>query len=334
MVDVIRRYAANHNLIYGICNAADLDIEAYGDICNIPFFHGNGLDRISPKRFLDNAGSVIVIGAGIELKPIIQGLEHIMAPSLSGEDYHKKLRVKAEGLVQAMLEEATFNYKIQVDSGPLMEIAFAEKAKLGFVGRNKSLISEKFGAFFNIGLIVADVEIENAHSHNDKCLCSDSGNSQKCPTNCRKCSLNCPTKALGNAGDFDYEKCISYLTQKKGSLSKSEMKAIGVSIYGCDICRNTCPYNPGMSHEEGHFTQKKELLIKILNMGKSQFEKTFANSNFLWRGKTTIQRNCLIALYNLCGAGSIDIIEKYCESTNEVLRLSAERLIEMAKEDL
>ena len=406
MIRIIKEYADSYNLIYGICDGNDLGLEFYGDVCDIPFFRGEVLDRISPKRFLDNAGSVLVIGAEIENKPLIPGLENIMAPSASGADYHKRLNSLAEGMALAMLERRDFNYKIHVDSGPLMETAFAMKAGLGFQGMNKGIISEKFGAFFNIALIVTDLRIEdifsaegeteNAHNGGKnfrehaknfskcaqdcrkcaqncpadafdgedgfdyrKCItylksemeiedifsaegetenAQNSGknfrkhakNFSKCAQDCRKCAQNYPSGAFDGEDGFDYRKCISYLTQKKGVLSENEMRVIGVSIYGCDICRNVCPYNSRRAQAGEKTGGERELLIRILNMGKSEFEKTFENSNFAWRGRTTIRRNCLIALYNLGGESNLDVITEYLDNSNEILRNTAQILTEMA----
>jgi len=339
MIRIIKEYADSYNLIYGICDGNDLGLEFYGDVCDIPFFRGEVLDRISPKRFLDNAGSVLVIGAEIENKPLIPGLENIMAPSASGADYHKRLNSLAEGMALAMLERRDFNYKIHVDSGPLMETAFAMKAGLGFQGMNKGIISEKFGAFFNIALIVTDLRIEDIFSaegetenaHNGgKNFRKHAKNFSKCAQDCRKCAQNYPSGAFDGEDGFDYRKCISYLTQKKGVLSENEMRVIGVSIYGCDICRNVCPYNSRRAQAGEKTGGERELLIRILNMGKSEFEKTFENSNFAWRGRTTIRRNCLIALYNLGGESNLDVITEYLDNSNEILRNTAQILTEMA----
>jgi len=334
MINIIRECAEAHNLIFGICDGRDLDMELFGDVCDIPFFHGESLDRISPKRFLDNAGSVIVIGSKIEHKPIVKGLDYIMAPSLSGGDYHRKLQALAKGLACAMNKQIKFNYRIQVDSGPLMEVAFAVKAGMGFAGMNKSIISEKFGGFFNIGLIVTDLEIAEIFAldgGNNAQICTEPHKSErKCPKSCGKCTKSCPTGALGDDGSFNYEKCISYITQKKGVLSEAEMMAMGVTIYGCDICRSVCPGNSSGFAAQGDFSEKTELLHRILAMGKKEFENTFGGSNFFWRGKTTIQRNCLIALYNLGGEAAVDIIRAYAGNSNEILSSTAKKLIEMA----
>ena len=330
MFNVIDAYARRNNLIYGICGGEDLDMEFLGDVCDIPFFRGETYDRISPGRFLDNAKSVIVIGAEIESNSLIQGLSQVMAVSLSGADYHRTLNGLAQGLVLEMAEYEEFNFKIQVDSGPLMEAAFALKAGLGFQGKNKSIISEKFGAFFNIGLIVTDMEIEKNGNKDAEDFHKASESFRKCTENCRLCVKACPTHAIDIEGNFNYKKCISYLTQKKGVLSLCEMESMGISIYGCDSCRNVCPYNSGRFNNKKDSAEKSEILLKILSMSKSEFEKTFADSNFFWRGKTTIARNCLIGLYNLKGKDSEAIIEKYRGSSNEVLRTTAEKLIEMA----
>jgi len=286
MINIIEEYAKSKGIIFGVCDGANLEGSSE-DIVNIPFFKGHFYDRISPRIFLHGAKSVIVLGVKTDRAPIFEGLEQIMAPSLSGTDYHKRLMSIAKELTSKMLEYADFNFKIQVDSGPLIERAFAMKAGIGSIGKNNFIISHKLGSFFNIALIVTDIEIENTPPSN--------------PLSCEGCNLClicCPTKALGQNGQYDYNKCISYLTQKKEALTEDEMVMIGISIYGCDICQSICPYN-SFDITLNQKDKAEKVLKKILDMDSNQFRENFKDSNFFWRGDGIIKRNCSIALNNL-----------------------------------
>lgn len=283
---IIEEYAKLNNIIFGVCDAHDL--EGMGEeILNIPFFNGDFRDRVSPQASLTGAKSIIVLGVEVNKKSIFEGLDCVVAASMSGMDYHKRLRTIAQNLVDLMLKQAEFNYKIQIDSGPLAERALAVKAGLGFSGKNQCVISHKFGSFFNIALIIVDIGLDYTMQMG-KLTC------EKCDT----CMISCPASALGHNGNFDYTKCISYLTQKKGALTDYEAALIGTSIYGCDICQNVCPHNARHAVRSPKEVTAKTL-NRILKMDNTQFEECFKDSHFFWRGQATINRNCLIAIDNL-----------------------------------
>lgn len=284
ILNIIDEYAKLNDIIFGICAAEDLT--GFDEsIVDIPFFKGSFHDRISPNAFLNGAKSVIVIGIKTDMTPIFKGLEQVMAPSVSGLDYHIRLNAVARELVSKLSEVTQFNYRIQVDTGPLLERAFALKAGLGFKGKNGCVISPVLGSFFNIALIVIDIELDVTLQ--DTLLSCKS---------CNKCISACPTKALDNIS-FEYTKCISYITQKKGDLTQEEMDSMGVSIYGCDICQSVCPYNSSynIQTKEENILQ---ILTEILQMSSKKYNINFKSSNFFWRGRTIIRRNCWVSMEN------------------------------------
>ena len=283
--NIIEEYTKLNGIIFGICDANDLT-ELDESIVDIPFFKGSFHDRISPNAFLDGAKSVIVLGVKTDMTPIFEGLEQIVAPSMSGVDYHKKLKAIANDFVCELSKVADFNYRIQIDTGPLNERAFALKSGLGFKGKNGCVISPILGSFFNIALIVTDIEL-NTTQENISLTCKS----------CDKCINACPTNALNNA-TFKYTKCISYITQKKGDLTQKEMEMMGLSIYGCDICQSVCPYNSGYSRHSKK-EDAEQVLTKILEMTSKEYNENFKNSNFFWRGRASIVRNCIISMNNL-----------------------------------
>ena len=282
---LIEEFAKHNDIIFGICDADDL-VGLDESILCIPFFKGDFRDRISPSAFLNGAKSVIVLGAKVDMTPIFEGLNQVMAPSMSGVDYHIRLKAITNDLISKLKECAEFDYKVQIDTGPLIERAFAIKAGLGFRGKNGCVINPVFGSFFNIALIVTTLDIKTKLQ----------SSTLSCHL-CNKCVNICPSNAINDNG-VDYASCISFLTQKSGELTQKESDLIVSSIYGCDLCQSICPYNTHYN-----FKAQKEnaryALEKILNMSNKEFSDTFKNSNLFWRGKTTIQRNCSISIKNL-----------------------------------
>jgi len=135
-------------------------------------------------------------------------------------DYHKILRNKMEFLMKELSFKLDLNlvenqnYKIFVDTAPFLEKAVAEKAGLGFIGKNSMLINPEMGSYLFIGEILTDLEIET-----DSPLKEDCGD-------CRICLDKCEGKALKEPYLLEGNSCISYLTQKKGIISKKERKKI------------------------------------------------------------------------------------------------------------
>lgn len=152
-------------------------------------------------------------------------------------DYHTVIKEKLLLLENKIIKkygESVFNQKQQhrfVDSAPVLERRWAERAGLGWIGRNKMLINPTLGSFCFIGILMINAELDY-----DKPI------RERCGT-CRKCIDACPTNALTNYG-LDAPKCISYQTiEKKGKISKEIRSKLSGYIFGCDICNDVCPWN-------------------------------------------------------------------------------------------
>ena len=176
-------------------------------------------------------------------------------------------------------------FEPHVDVSPINEKKAAFLGGLGFIGRNTLLINEEYGSFLFIGDICTDAEINIGNNVSDKSC-----------KGCNLCIKACPGNALENG--FCSEKCISYLTQKKGKLEDCE-KAIlkrSDSVWGCDICAAVCPYNRNL--KESEYSIKYED-IKISNINRNlleglsngEFKRKFNDRAFAWRGISVLRRN-------------------------------------------
>lgn len=190
-----------------------------------------------------------------------------------GDDYHDVLREKLELLltyIQTLVPEA--QGKTYVDTGPLLERSYAEKAGIGWVGKNTCIIDQHYGSYLFLGEILINLDLP-----------SDAAQTDHCGT-CTRCLDACPTTALLEPYKLDATKCISYLTiEKKGDFSSEEKSMIGNHIFGCDICQEVCPWNhksliPDLDcfkPRSGNFLPSLE---NLNSMTKEDFQKQFSKS--------------------------------------------------------
>ncbi len=150
-----------------------------------------------------------------------------------GRDYHEVMREKLERLrvaVEGLAPEV--ETRVYVDTGPVIERAFARISGLGWMGKNTCIINEEKGSWFFLGVILTNLELEPDPPAPDRC------------GTCRACLDACPTGALVEPYVMDASRCISYLTiELKGSIPRELRSGIGANIFGCDICQDVCPWN-------------------------------------------------------------------------------------------
>lgn len=207
-----------------------------------------------------------------------------------GTDYHTVLRDKLKQL-ESWLQEKVPNVKIEsmVDTGALSDRAVAERAGLGWSGKNTSIITPEFGSYVYLGEMLTNIPFEPSVPMEDQC------------GDCQLCIDVCPTGAIVEAGTLNSKKCIAFLTQTKDFLPNEYRTKIGNRLYGCDTCQTVCPKNKGKInwlHEEFQPDPEiaKPLLKPLLTMSNREFKEKFGHVSGSWRGKKPIQRNAILAL--------------------------------------
>jgi len=293
MKNIILDFAKKNDLLVGICDAEAIKIDESILKRDVPFVK-NTKSRLDPKTVMKEAKSIIVLGYKYN-KKLNFTMDDKPRGNISvgavGLDYHVILKNHMNNLIVLLNKYKNAEFMSFVDMGPLMEKEFAKKAGLGFQGKNSLVIHPIVGSFFYIGLILTSLELEPyKEGENSIRSCGD----------CEKCVVACPSGAIKNNYEIDYSVCVSYLTQKKGKLTKTEEKLLGVSIYGCDICQNVCPYN-SLKHWGSicDIEQKFPNVDKFLNMSDEDFKDVYGKTSAFWRGRKTLSRNAEIALKNL-----------------------------------
>ncbi|MGG6312577.1 tRNA epoxyqueuosine(34) reductase QueG [Paenibacillus macerans] len=269
-------------------------------------FEERDLDkRVYPELSLERPASLISIAVAypskMENPPKSEPGERrgILARSAWGRDYHLVLREameKLENFIRERVPEARI--ESMVDTGALVDRAVAERAGIGFKGKNCAIISPKWGSWIYLGEMITNLPFPP-----DTPLTEDCGE-------CTKCIDACPTGALVGPGVLNAQRCISFQTQTKGFVEEEFMVKIGNRLYGCDTCQVVCPKNKGKSWNhrpelQPDPEQVKPLLLPLLDLSNREFKERFGESAAAWRGKKPIQRNAVIALGNFKDAASV-----------------------------
>ncbi|MFC5464773.1 tRNA epoxyqueuosine(34) reductase QueG [Lederbergia graminis] len=280
--------------------------------------------RTDPSLIFDGPRSIIAIALAYpsKIKDAPRGKKGerrgIFARASWGVDYHVLVREKLELLaeyIDSRVPEA--RYKLMVDTGELSDRAVAERAGIGWSGKNCSIITPEFGSYVYLGEMITNLPLEADEPILDQC------------GDCRLCLDACPTGALVQAGQLNAQRCISFLTQTKNSLPDEFRTKIGNRIYGCDTCQTVCPKNKGMDFHHHPLMEPdgeiaKPLLQPLLQISNRDFKEKFGHVAGSWRGKKPIQRNAIFALAHFKEEPAVDdLIEVLTKDVRPVLRGSA-----------
>ena len=232
--------------------------------------------RLDPRLLVEGAKSVVSLAYNYYTPEVQEDPE---APKISkyayGVDYHFVIKDKLKLLLQFIQDHiGEVNGRAFVDSAPVLDKAWAEKAGFGWVGKHSLLISKSQGSFFFLCELIIDLELEY-----DNTIATD-----HCGT-CTRCIDACPTDALSLSGKVvDANKCISYLTiELKDDIPKEFSGLMEDWMFGCDICQTVCPWNKfSTPHNEPLFNPHPDLLAMTkkdwLEITEETFQTVFKKS--------------------------------------------------------
>jgi epoxyqueuosine reductase len=277
-------------------------------------FHGemdymaaHGTKRSRPAELLP--GTLRIISARLDYFPPDAADPHtVLADSAAGyvsryalgRDYHKVLRSRLQTLAERISASAgEHRYRVFSDSAPVLEVALATKAGLGWRGKHTLLLSRAHGSWFFLGEIYTDLPLP-----------VDAPEAGHCGT-CRTCLDVCPTQAIVAPYTLDARRCISYLTiELKGGIPVELRPLIGNRIYGCDDCQLACPWNRfAQTTPLPDFAVRNRLdgaqLAELFAWSESDFNERLAGSPIRRIGHERWLRNIAVALGNASPAAAI-----------------------------
>jgi epoxyqueuosine reductase len=223
--------------------------------------------RIDPRKLVPGTRSVVSLMLNYFPQESWDQEDIKISKYAWGRDYHKVIKQKAKRMIEALKAEiGDFEARIFVDSAPVMDRAWAERAGLGWVGKNANLINKNNGSFFFLAEILTDLQFDyNEQKVKDYC------------GTCRRCIDACPTQAIESDRKINASKCISYLTiELKNEIPESFSDQMNGWAFGCDVCQDVCPWNRNSKpHSEPEFQPGESLLDMTLNDWNNMTEELF-----------------------------------------------------------
>ncbi|MFT5033846.1 MAG: epoxyqueuosine reductase [Bacteroidia bacterium] len=232
-----------------------------------------------------------------------------------GRDYHKLIRKRLSQIADKIRGRGGVHGRAFVDSAPVLERGFAEKAGLGWIGKNSMLINPKAGSWFFLGEIYTDLALPTDPPQ-------ETGH---CGT-CRACLDDCPTGAIVAPYQVDARRCISYLTIELKTAIPEELRPLmGNRVFGCDDCQLACPWNKfAEATAEDDFKPRHGLehaeLLELFNWTELEFDQRTLGSAIRRIGYERWQRNLAVALGNAPSSPRIiEALENRRECASELV---------------
>jgi epoxyqueuosine reductase len=259
------------------------------------------LRRADPLQILPECKSILLLGVRYPTPPPVESypagkFRGKVASYAWGDDYHDVLPDRLRDVVSFIEEQvgSAISHRWYTDTGPILERDLAQRAGLGWIGKNTCLIHPQQGSYFLLAEILLGVELEP-----DKPFLAD-----HCGT-CSRCLDACPTACILPDRTIDARRCISYLTiELKGTIPIDLRSQMGEWIFGCDICQQVCPWNQRFAAPEADpsFAPRPDLpspnLLEALNLSAQEFNRKFKGSPLKRAKRRGYLRNVAIALGN------------------------------------
>jgi epoxyqueuosine reductase len=272
--------------------------------------------RAEPQMVLPQARSVVCVAASYFLEaPKQKAKAGLVARYARFDDYHDILGERLKLLTQFLSEIGGAGSRSlwYVDTGPVLERDFAQRAGIGFIGKHTNVIGRKLGNWIFLAEILTTLELEPDAPEVNHC------------GKCSRCITACPTSAITAPFQLDARRCISYLTiELKGAIPEEFRPAIGNRIYGCDDCLAVCPWNKFAregrlmkSHERKDLEQAN--LIELLSLDAASFKARFAGSPIVRAKRRGLLRNVCVALGNVGDASALPALEQAAHDSEQLV---------------
>jgi len=275
--------------------------------------------RADPKQILPECKSILVLAlpyANLEIKN--QEAEFQIAAYALGDDYHDIIPNRLKQIVEFIEEQVghPIPNRYYTDTGPILERELAQRAGLGWIGKNSMLINPQAGSTFFIAEILLGIELEP-----DEPFPTD-----HCGT-CTRCLTACPTQCIHPDRTVNARRCISYLTiELKDEIPEDLRPQMENWIFGCDICQQVCPWNRFSLSSDPAFEPKIPLPVSISDLALSsvEFKQRFKKSPIKRTKRRGYLRNLSVAVGNTGDKNNIPILEQAAQDDEPLVRSHAQ----------
>jgi epoxyqueuosine reductase len=276
--------------------------------------------RLDPGLVLEGARSAVILGVDYSGAKGTNGGQkdrrETRRPAWARyslyRDYHDSLKpalVQAGRALEEVFGAGPAEYRYYVDTGPILERAWAALSGLGFIGKNSMLISRRHGNWLFLAAILTRLDLESDPPLRAK---GDPGSVGLLCGKCTRCMDACPTQAFPSPGVVDARRCISYQTiENRGVIPRSLRAAIGNRVYGCDTCLEVCPWNRFAAEGRRMILSSREdiaelALRELLELTPQRFAQVFRGTAIKRIKLVGLLRNACVAAGN---SGDRDLIE-------------------------
>ena len=290
-----------------------------GQMDGLPWYTESRVLRgTSPSELLPGARSIVCLGLSYFVDSESQqqsgGSEGTKSAGRVARyawvrDYHRVMKRRMRQFVRKLEQElgASISARWYVDDGPMLDRAAANRAGIGWFGKNTNILNPSFGSWVFLAQVITDLELEPDEPLKKSC------------GSCVRCIDDCPTGAIVAPYIIDNARCISYLTiENRGPIPLELRPLMQDWVFGCDICQDVCPVNRkarasalpisprGSTDPAGRSSDRNSEgglafldLIELLAMSEEEFRDRFAGTSIMRAKRVGMQRNACVALGNL-----------------------------------
>ena len=275
-------------------------------------------ERLDPTKVLAGAATVVALAIGYR-RPAEERGRSVVAGYARGRDYHYAHRDRMRALRRRLLAlDPGIETYACVDTGVAMEKPWAERAGLGWIGKNGCLINPRFGSSLTLSVMFLDREVD-AYDDAHENLCGE----------CTRCLRACPTRAFPAPGVVDARRCISYQSiENRAEVPVTLRPGFRGRVFGCDVCQDVCPFNQsdGIPTGDPRFQPRPIGLMSpaaVAALSRPEFDRLAAGTALVRAQYDGIRRNALLALGAAREVAAREVVERLTADPSPVVREAA-----------
>jgi epoxyqueuosine reductase len=282
-----------------------------GHAAEMDWMHRRVEDRLDPERVLPGIRTVVALGIAYR-RPANERSR--LASYARGRDYHYAHRDRMKALRNALLQlDPTMETYACVDTGRAMEKVWAERAGLGWIGKNGLLINRELGSWLTLSVMFLDRAVDVYDQPHEQ-LCGE----------CERCLKGCPTGAFPSPGVVDARLCLSYQSiENKGPVPEKLRRGFVGRVFGCDICQDVCPWNaPEIPVGDRRFEPRPLsalLPVQMAALSETEWKALSAGMAVARAQYDGLRRNALLAIGAQRDPSGAEVTRRLCDDPSPVV---------------